>query len=204
MNFSLYRRFFLILFICAGSISAFSQSVKSNREIVNELLSTSFAPIEKLSFNESSSIGIQVERNIYSNILESKLIQICSHKKLQTMLSKESVNYILSAKVSSIEISYPKIIASPLFGDKMFERHVHMNGNYILIKDSGVILEKEFNEVKIDSVYSSQFHLIEDSDYSFLKAELPKENLFRTLIEPASIASVSVLIIFLFFSLRSN
>jgi len=182
----------------------YSQLEKSNAAIINELLSRSFAPISEISFEGSNSVSIDVEENDYRKIAETNLIQLLTKKNLTTTLGNHFREYFVKATVNTIEISYPYIVASPLFGDKSFEREIRVNGNYFLKKDSLILLSKEFDETIKDTISSSQLDRIESTEYTFLKAELPEENFFRTLVEPVSIAVVSAAVIYLFFSVRSK
>lgn len=197
-------RKFIGIFLFITYTFGYSQSEKSNADAVNELLSRSLAPISEVSFEGSNSISIDVEENVYRKIVETNLIQLFAKKNLTTTLGNHIGGHFVKVTINKIEISYPSIVSSPLFGDKSFEREVRVSGNYFLKKDSLILLTKDFDETVKDTITSSQLDRIESTEYTFLKTELPKENFFRTMVEPVSIAVVSAAVIYLFFSVRSK
>jgi hypothetical protein len=191
-------------FLILSHLPGFSQSEKSNSEVVNKLLSDAFIPIVNFSFEGSNSVSIDVEDNVYRKIAEMNLIQLCAKKKLYTTIGNHFEKYLINATVNAIETAYPKTISYPLFGDKKLEREIRVRGSYFLKKDSVIVTLEEFDRSAKDTISSSQLDRIESTEYFFLRAELPAENFFRALIEPSLIAAISAAVIYLFFSVRSK
>ncbi len=192
----------LVIFFISYPLSGNGQ--KSNSRIVEDLLSQTFNSKLKLNLEGKKKIYLTIERNEFASILEKELIFFLSTNSIEILRNKDESELNLFAFLNDMTVQYPKIISYPLFGDQEILRIIRVGGELILRDSNKVLLAEKFSELNTDTIKSKSIASMVSTSEKTLHADLPETPLWRSLLEPASVAVVSAAIIYLFFSIRSK
>lgn len=192
----------LVIFFISYPLSGNGQ--KSNSRIVEDLLSQTLNSKLKLNLEGKKKIYLTIEKNEFAPILEKELIFFLSTNSIEILRNEDESELNLFASLKDVMVQYPKIISYPLFGDQEILRIIQVKGELILRDSNKVLLAEKFSELNTDTVNSKTIASIESNSIKSLRTDLPEIPIWRSLLEPASVAVVSTAIIYLFFSIRSK
>lgn len=171
---------------------------KSELQILNRLIDSSLIPIQDFFVKESVNF---LSFNIIS---ESELIESIIRAKILSLTSENSSSEKkLEVIVNKFGIAYPFIASYPLFGEEKVRREISLNISYTLIEGDKVIFNSKFDNVYTDTVSISDIKF-DLTDKTKSNGTIPQVPIWRSLIEPAIISSLTGLIIYLFFNVRSK
>jgi len=187
------RYLILIFFI---PLTLFGQ-YKSDFEILNRMIDSSFSPVQDFLLKSSiNDLSVQVFGN------DEKASALIYSKILSKVKENQSSQINLEATVIKSEVRYPEIVSYPLFGEEKLKREIETEIVYIVRNDGRILFNSNFHQTYSDTVPISYLQL--KSENSVDSNKIPSSPVWRNLVEPAVISSITGIIIYLFFVIRSK
>lgn len=188
------RLFFLFfLFQC----SLINGQTKIEVKILNRIIEDSFSPVQDFLMKDSIN-NVQL-KFIYE---EDEIISLIRSKILSSIKEDSSSKDILEIIVNNFKTEYPSIVSFPLFGEEKLRRDLEVDITYNLISNGKVKFHHNYNYVQTDTIPISS--IISRQDGSVINNSIPSVPFWRSLVEPAIISSITGLIVYLFFTVRSR
>jgi hypothetical protein len=107
---------------------------------------------------------------------------------------------VLSGIKFSVAYSEPR--ADKVLGDESFTRDLNTSFKFSVLNSDGV--QRSVLKKYKDNVKTEYLDYIHDSNFSFMKAELPDKPFMKKILVPAVIVAVSAVTAILFFTIRSK
>ncbi len=194
-----------MILICS---TVFSQQVKRNLEIFDELISKQ---VEKIIFttglNKEKEFSFFVksdEESFVKNIIK----KTCGNNKIKHSFSEiqstDSNFYLILLTVNSLRTTYPGFKSKNFLGEKIIFRNLKGNVSFE-ISESGKNLARSSEEINFkDAVNMENVEQIESEEYKFTKGKLPSVGLIEELFFPALLVVASAVATVLFFTIRTK
>lgn len=188
------RYFYLIFFVAYCLLIGQTQN---EIEILNRMIDNSFLPIQDFIVRDSIK---SVKLKIVSD--NDKITALLRAKIFQMVEENNNSNYQLELVVGKCETKYPEIVSIPLFGEENVKREIKLEIFFDLMKNEDFIFQHHYNEVYSDTIPISAIKLNQKNAHS--SDEIPSVPLWRSLVEPAIVSTMTGLIVYLFFIVRSK
>jgi hypothetical protein len=135
----------------------------------------------------------------YNWLIEKQIVEYLQSKVEQVyVMTSSEKTMTLSYKPVSQHIEYQKI------KKKTFERHIDSQIYFRLVDANNVVLKDSiFTKAFVDTVTAGDLDRVENSAYSFTNGTR-KQTLLGLVYEPLIVTAVTGLIIYLFYSYRSQ
>ncbi|MCX8057158.1 MAG: hypothetical protein N3F03_06075 [Ignavibacteria bacterium] len=130
---------------------------------------------------------------------DSKLAPIIKSNLLSKINVDASSKNKLEVIIKDFNLEYPEIVSFPIFSEEKLKRKISVNLTYIVYTNGEIIFNNNFQEVYSDTIPISTINFEAQST-----EKLPSISFWRKLVEPAIVTSVTGLIIYLFFTVRSK
>lgn len=186
-----------LLVIFAFLTGLLSGQTKVEIEILNRVIENSFSPVQDFFMKDSIS---DVKLKFLSD--DEKIIPLIRSKILSGFKENSSSKNVLEVIVNRYEVKYPAIVSYPLFGEEKLKREIELNLTYNLFENDITKFHHNFGYVHTDTIPVSSIVL--DEKDSTVYNSIPSIPIWRSLVEPAIISSVTGLIVYLFFTVRSR
>lgn len=111
-------------------------------------------------------------------------------------------DYRISFSGLKFAVSYTAPKSNNIIGDEYFLRTLNAGFKYSL-PDSANIIRQVFKSMK-DTVKVDYYDYIQESEYAFMKSELPDKGFMNKILVPAAVVAISALTAILFFTIRSK
>lgn len=174
------------------NLSVFYNLVDSSVAKINQNIST---PYLIISFTTGNYF------DVFQNQIVSDFI-----KSGRTILSDSVKNFSdvtrLNYVIDNANVKYGKMERDGLFGDFIMQRNIELSGSYSI--NNNVINAENFSVTYVDTVAVDEVKTIENTAYPFTQGEVPSEPFFSSLFEPIVAISSAVLVVILFFTVRSK
>ncbi len=184
-----------------------SQHPVDNLTILNNIVSKVSQKIaDRLSPDSSASILIrpQNQQQTASWLIENGMAKNLFERGISKIYIDQhdlTSSFIIEYQIVSLGVDYLSTNKKNLI-ERQFKLDLTVR---VLEGSSGLVkFVHEFNEVHVDSVNIMDLGRAENKDFPFTQANLPEEHGFKKVIEPFIVISTTVVIIYLFFRLRSN
>lgn len=170
---------------------------KSEIEILNRMIDSSFFPVQDFLLQDSiSNVSIEITSD------DDKISSLIKSKILSKVSENQSSRYQLEVVVSKSEIRYPEIVSFPLFGEEKLKREIELDLIFSLNEFNTDVFYHHYYNVYTDTIPISAIRLSGSVPDSSRK--LPIIPIWRSLVEPAIISATTGLIVYLFFIVRSK
>lgn len=184
--------------------SGYPQEVRTNYEILTSILESKLTQMYGSAFKGIDTVTLKVLENQFSSCITERVEVFLNSKGITVSPLNEKT--ILKLALEQVKVEYPRIVSAPFFGDRKILRQVSAKGYLILInqENDSSIYTSSFDENYVDTIYTNEKVNVENTQFPFLKSELPSESLVRSLVEPITALAVTGTIVYLFFKVRSK
>lgn len=186
-----------LLLIFIFSTGLLSGQTRVEVEILNRIIENSFSPVQDFFLKDSIN-----EVKLKFIVDEERIIPLIRSKILSSVKENSLSKNVLEVIVNKYEIRYPVIISFPLFGEEKLKREIELNLTYNLFENDITSFSHNSTFVYTDTIPISSIVL--NGKDSTVYNSIPSIPFWRRLVEPAIISSVTGLIIYLFFTVRSK
>lgn len=187
----------LIFFLIFSFFNLLNGQVKSEIEILNRMIDNSFKPVQDFLLSDTVK---SVRLKFISD--NEKINSLVKSKILSNFQENFTSQYLLEIIVNNFDTRFPSIVSFPLFGEEKINREITLALSYNLSKDGLSVFYHSSKENYNDTISVSDLRFsIYDTDVS---KRIPTVPIWRSLVEPAIIITVSGVIVYLFFTVRSK
>ncbi len=161
------------------------------------MIENSFIPVQDFLFRDSIK---SVRLKFISD--NEKINSLVKSKILSNFVESSTSEYSLEIIVNNFDTRFPSIVSFPLFDEEKIKREIELNLSFTLSKDGLSIFYHAFKDVYSDTVSVSDLKL--NMLASDVSKKIPTVPIWRRLVEPAIISTISGVIVYLFFTVRSK
>jgi hypothetical protein len=194
----------LFLFLAVGS-KIFSQE-KTNLNLLYNLADSSAISIVKNLPSEQKKLGFNFVLGSDYDLFKDHLITYFAGKKYKIFQPDKSVDVDSVLKIDytfdNAGVTYGNTFRDGFLGKFKVRRNVTISGSYVINKNP--IFAAKFNYAVSDTINYGDIRELENSSYPVTKGEIPPEPFFSNLLEPVIAVGSAVVVIFLFFTIRSK
>lgn len=190
----------LTVLLFFAMISLFNAQVKSNYEIILEMVPETITEVAQASGDRQGGILITLPPG--SSILSSRVLSSALevNKNIISGTFEDKINIIYT--LEKIDVNYGEVFHRGFPGDYLCERKIKLSGINIIDTDKKAN-SFPFEVTRTDTIKYDEIKLLEQG-VSFARGEKPEEPFFRSWVEPAIAVTAAIVTVYLFFDVRSK
>jgi hypothetical protein len=205
--------FVLTILLCVGCSQSQGQpstvvQAKTNWELLEGVVSHLTREIVNgVELRPHEQVLLRVGKSENSWMVENKLIDVLRGAGADVFVSSGSKSDSMTIgefNVLDLKLQYIRVFE--IREEKCVEREasVRVSGKVYRVGDGKVLWGNTVGRTQTDTVRIDDMPNLEDPSIKVTHADLPEQGIFSSVIEPVLVIAASVIIIFLFFAVRSG
>lgn len=184
--------------------SAYAQPLRTNMDIVNDLISLSTAKIDSALGGNLSAVYLDFVSPPQYQFLKNSLVDALTKRGVKLLAEPAQSSGKISYSLSNVQVIYGESFRTGFLGDAWMPREVSIKGSFYLTDVKGVNSPVGFNPVNRDSVLYDAVKEIENDAVPFSKGNVPSEPFPSSLLEPVIAVGALIVAVVLLFTVRSK